>query len=460
MSDERLGDRVGMSVQRTVAGGMGLMPVMDVDTYLRRWNTMIHLVKKVMNEGQHYGTIPGTKKPTLLKPGAEMLTTFFGLRTTFASKRVVEDWSGENHGGEPFFYYLETCQLWRGDTLVAEADGSANSHESRYRWRWVLKRDIPLGLDIASLKTREGVLSEYQYAVKKAETTGKYGKPAEYWQQFKDAIAADQAVEGTREARSGKEYKTWEIGGLTYRVPNEDIASVVNTIKKIAQKRAFVASTLIAVNASEFFTQDLEDVDVANGAGMENDQTIEGSARVADKAAETKAGNANGLQESEQRESNQSGNGSRPWPAERILADMRRNADKLGRKDASKAQRETLVRCLEALFMDDSKEVRTAKRHALTLQFCGIESSKDDELLSAHCRVLIGWSIIGGDGEDKWEPHPLAIKEADAIIKLYEAERGQADMLEQDERVLQEEAQLEEAEQLAAEAAMQEEIPF
>jgi hypothetical protein len=31
---------------------------------------------------------------------------------------------------------------------------------------------------------------------------------------------------------------------------------VVNTIQKMAQKRALVAATLLAVNASEFFTQD------------------------------------------------------------------------------------------------------------------------------------------------------------------------------------------------------------
>jgi hypothetical protein len=33
----------------------------------------------------------------------------------------------------------------------------------------------------------------------------------------------------------------------------------VNTVKKMAQKRALVCATLLAVNASEFFTQDLED---------------------------------------------------------------------------------------------------------------------------------------------------------------------------------------------------------
>ena len=44
-----------------------------------------------------------------------------------------------------------------------------------------------------------------------------------------------------------------------YRVPNPDVADLVNTIQKMAQKRALVAATLIATSASEFFTQDVED---------------------------------------------------------------------------------------------------------------------------------------------------------------------------------------------------------
>ncbi len=58
----------------------------------------------------------------------------------------------------------------------------------------------------------------------------------------------------------------WEIDSTLYRVPNEDIASQVNTVQKIGQKRAFVAATLIGVNASEFFTQDIEDLELV-GAG-------------------------------------------------------------------------------------------------------------------------------------------------------------------------------------------------
>ena len=44
------------------------------------------------------------------------------------------------------------------------------------------------------------------------------------------------------------------------RIVNDNPADQVNTIDKMAQKRALVAATLIAVNASEFFTQDLEDM--------------------------------------------------------------------------------------------------------------------------------------------------------------------------------------------------------
>jgi hypothetical protein len=62
--------------------------------------------------------------------------------------------------------------------------------------------------------------------------------------------------------RRGKSV-AWEIDVDTalYRIPNPDVADVVNTIQKMAQKRALVAATLIATSASEFFTQDVEDAD-------------------------------------------------------------------------------------------------------------------------------------------------------------------------------------------------------
>ena len=50
------------------------------------------VVKDLMEENVDYGKIPGTPKPTLLKPGAEKLLQFYGLghRATCVDK--TEDW--------------------------------------------------------------------------------------------------------------------------------------------------------------------------------------------------------------------------------------------------------------------------------------------------------------------------------------------------------------------------------
>jgi hypothetical protein len=239
-----------------VAGTGALMPVMDLVQVAARYNYMKQLVSEMMVDGLHYGAIPGTDKPTLKKAGAEMLTTVFALVPKFDIADAVEQWNA----AEPFFYYRVHCELYHNGVLVGEGDGSCNSRESRYRWRWVDEADVPEHLDKSVLKKRGGRTSEPQFAVERGQTDGKYGKPEEYWQAFRDAIEAGTAKEGARTSRDGRVMKTWEIDRTVYRVPNEDIYSQVNTILKMAEKRALVAATLVTVNASDFFTQDMEDL--------------------------------------------------------------------------------------------------------------------------------------------------------------------------------------------------------
>jgi len=74
------------------------------------------------------------------------------------------------------------------------------------------------------------------------------------------------------------------IRDSVYRVPNEDVFSQVNTVQKMAQKRALVAATMLAVNASEYYTQDLEDL------------TIEGSFTVSKKPDPTNGDSSKGPQ--------------------------------------------------------------------------------------------------------------------------------------------------------------------
>ncbi len=215
-----------------VRPGDAFMPVMSIDEIMRRHAALVEFRARVLTPNEDYGAIPGTGgKPTLLKPGAEKLTTYFGLTPRPVIVERVEDWTGENHGGEPFFYYLYRCQLWRGEQLVAEADGSCNSWETKYRYRQG-ERLCPACGKAAIIKG-------------KAEFGGGwlcFGKKGGCGAKFRDG---DTAIEGQN------------IG----RVAHSDPAELANTICKMAQKRAFIAATLLAVNASEFFTQDLEDLD-------------------------------------------------------------------------------------------------------------------------------------------------------------------------------------------------------
>src|SRR5918997_2888189 len=111
------------------------MPAMSIESAVERYGAITEFVSRVLRRDVDYGVIPGTEKLTLLKPGAEKLTTFFGLSTRFQLIERIEDWTGAEHDGEPFFYYLYRCQLWRADLLIAEADGSCNSRETKYRYR-------------------------------------------------------------------------------------------------------------------------------------------------------------------------------------------------------------------------------------------------------------------------------------------------------------------------------------
>jgi hypothetical protein len=212
------------------------MPAMSIESAVERYNAVTEFVGRVLRRDVDYGVIPGTEKFTLLKPGAEKLTTFFGLSTRFRLLERIEDWTGAAHDGEPFFYYLYRCQLHRGDWLVAEADGSCNSREQKYRWREA-QRVCPECQQAAIIRGREEYGGGYVCFRKKGGCGAKF-------------LIGDQAIESQ------------PVG----RVPNPDIADQVNTIQKMAQKRSLVAAVLIAVNASEFFTQDVEDAGPAAAA--------------------------------------------------------------------------------------------------------------------------------------------------------------------------------------------------
>src|SRR5829696_2152725 len=206
------------------------MPAMSIESAVERYNAVTEFVSRVLRRDVDYGVIPGTEKRTLLKPGAEKLTTFFGLSTRFELLERIEDWTGEGHGGEPFFYYLYRCRLMRGDVLIAEGDASCNSRESKYRWR-ESQRACPACGQAAIIKGKEDFGGGWLCWKKKGGCGAKYPD-------------GDQSIEGQQ----------------TGRVFNPDIADQVNTIQKMAQKRCLGSTTPVFIRTSRGVSRtDLEE---------------------------------------------------------------------------------------------------------------------------------------------------------------------------------------------------------
>jgi hypothetical protein len=107
-------------------------------------------------------------------------------------------------------------------------------------------------------------MSEFDFAIAGAKTDGQYGKPKEYWEMWRKAIASGEAKSVTKKSRGGKDLDAWEMDNtqVMYRLPNPDVMGLKNTVMKMAQKRAFVGAMLLATGASEFFTQDIEDMEI------------------------------------------------------------------------------------------------------------------------------------------------------------------------------------------------------
>lgn len=206
------------------------MPAMDLDRAKSRYLALKDFIGTCLQEGRDYGApFPGGDKPTLLKPGAEKLTTFFGLTTEFDLVEKIEDWTGANHGGHPLFSYTYRTTLSRSGMKICDAVGTCNSWESKYRYRKG-ERSCP----------------------KCGKETIIKGK-AEYGGGF--ICFAKKGGCGAKFLDTDPSILNQPVG----KVLNEEPYDLVNTIMKMASKRAYMAAVLIGCNASDYFTQDAED---------------------------------------------------------------------------------------------------------------------------------------------------------------------------------------------------------
>lgn len=206
-----------------------ISPAASVPIALERYQAMKDFIEKVLKKDHDFGVIPGSEKPALLKPGAEKLASFFGLSPAFISLDSTEDWTGENHGGEMFFFYRYKVQLVKNGIVAGEGIGSCNSWEKKYRYRNA-QRVCPKCHKETIIKGKDEYGGGYICFAKKGGCGAKFSD-------------------------NDEQIINQEVG----QVKNPDIADIVNTLDKMAQKRALIAATLIATNASDYFTQDIED---------------------------------------------------------------------------------------------------------------------------------------------------------------------------------------------------------
>lgn len=114
--------------------------IQQVQATMQKITQFQQVIQNTLHQNHDYGIIPGTDKPTLLKPGAEKILMMMGLRSEFEIVDSTRDFE------KGFFQYQVRCKLFKGDMLITEGLGSCNTRERKY-----LKMD-PYTMDNTVLK--------------------------------------------------------------------------------------------------------------------------------------------------------------------------------------------------------------------------------------------------------------------------------------------------------------------
>jgi len=210
------------------------VPAMTIEQIIAQKKLVAQCVAELMKEGEHFGVIPGTEKTdksgkdvskrVLFKAGADMLCSLFRLAADYETLEAVRT--------PTLIYYRLKCTLTSAPNGIRRGSGlgSCNSNEEKYI-RAAAKKCPKCGKEtIFRSKLREG----------------ERGEPGWYCWNKKGGcganfVATDPAVVD-------------QDSGI------KDPADLDNTILKMAAKRARVDAILTVTGASDFFTQDVEDL--------------------------------------------------------------------------------------------------------------------------------------------------------------------------------------------------------
>ena len=215
-------------------------------------NLIQEIMKGIMKVDEHYGVIPGAKKPSLLKAGAEKLCLTFRLAPDYTTTEQKDG----NH-----LTVISKCTLTHipSGQVYGSGMGSCSTKEAKYAYRQESKK--------CPLCGAESIIKGKDFKGDGLPTGWVcYGKKGGCGSKFADG---DPRIEGQATGRS----------------PNPDVADQYNTVLKMSNKRSLVAAVLNVTAASDIFTQDIEDM-----PHVERTITPEASAKVSEtQATELKA---------------------------------------------------------------------------------------------------------------------------------------------------------------------------
>lgn len=163
------------------------------------------VMQAVMKKDVHYGIIPGTKKPTLYKPGSEAILSTFRI----AVMPEIQDLST----ADEIRYRILAKGVLPDGTVVGCGLGECSTSEEKYRWR--------------------GSVCDEEF---------------------------DDTPENRRRIKYGTKWNNRQKEMVKIKQVRTEPADLANTVLKMAKKRAQIDLTLTATGASDTFDQDLEDL--------------------------------------------------------------------------------------------------------------------------------------------------------------------------------------------------------
>ena len=178
-----------------------------IDTMVSNRAHIIGKIKPMLIENVDVYTLPGMKKLSLGKPGAEKLAAIFGLRASF---KVDAEIAGMIGGLDDRKYVAYVCTLTHNGEFAGEGRGATFVELTRTQYKNMNAKEFAVLAPTIDP-------SDYQ------QKQGQYG----LYYRVKDGVVFDQLA--------------------------------LNKAIKMAQKSAFVDAVIRTTGMSDLFTQDIED---------------------------------------------------------------------------------------------------------------------------------------------------------------------------------------------------------